>query len=241
MAYCNSSTLVKRTGNAVTAHPLRCRCWSCAFCQPWRRAQLVRWAKDGKPTTFITLTSNPHWGPNPVYRARRLIEAWRLIVKQLRRIKRYKNLQYLIVMEATAKGEPHLHILARALYIDQRWLSNRMKELARAPIVDIRRIRGAKEAARYVAKYVGKAPHQFNHCKRYWNSRDWSHPTRAEIKAARDESTVYFRAPVTFERYAPMLRAVARSIEIAAPNTLAITLADTARAPPFSPFVVADG
>lgn len=232
MTYCNQHTLVKSVGDHVTAYPLRCRCWQCTYCAPWRRAQLVRWAKDGKPTTFITLTSNPHWGPNPQYRARRLIDAWRLIVRQLRRLKRYRNLQYLVVMESTARGEPHLHILARALYIDHKWLSNRMKELTSAPVVDIRRIRGPKEAAKYVSKYVGKEPHQYNHCKRYWYSQDWAHPTRAEMKRARDPNTKFFRAVQGFTEYQVMLRAVAHNIILSAPNMLDITLSPAVRAPP---------
>lgn len=42
-----------------------------------------------------------------------------------------------------------------------------------APIVDIRRVKGAKEAAAYVSKYVGKEPTVFEGTKRYWRSQDW--------------------------------------------------------------------
>jgi hypothetical protein len=52
-----------------------------------------------------------------------------------------------------------------------------MAELIGAPIVDIRRVKSTDAAANYVAKYVGKQPHHFATCKRYWSTRDFClHP-----------------------------------------------------------------
>lgn len=48
-----------------------------------------------------------------------------------------------------------------------------MQELTGSPIVDIRRVPNTNRIANYVAKYVGKEPHKFIRCKRYWSTRDY--------------------------------------------------------------------
>jgi len=42
--------------------------------------------------------------------------------------------------------------------------------------------RQCDEAARYVAKYLGKAPHQFGTFKRYWKSAGWVVSTGEEVE-----------------------------------------------------------
>jgi len=170
---CGEASLVNHGHLKVRAITLRCRAWSCSYCQPWRTGRLIGLAKSGKPNTFITLTVNPKSGPNPEARARALVDAWRQVTRRAKRYYGYKTIPYLCVFEATGKGEPHLHILARCKWIDQKWLSAQMRQLINAPIVDIRRIRGSRHVAHYVAKYVGKGPGQFGTCKRYWHTRDY--------------------------------------------------------------------
>ncbi len=155
---------------AVTAW---CRAWTCCDCAPFRIASLKRQAVDGQPTTFITLTVNPAHGETAEGRARELSNAWKIVVKRARRKFTKGPLEYLAVFEETKKGEPHLHILARCPFIPQRWLSDAMNELIAAPIVDIRAVGHAKNAARYVAKYVGKGPKPFAKLKRYWQSKGY--------------------------------------------------------------------
>jgi len=108
-----------------------------------------------------------------VDRARGLVKAWRLIVKRAKKRHGYKTLDYLCVFEATKAGEPHLHILSRVPWLDQKWLSRQMKEIANAPIVDIRKVRSAKHVAFYIAKYIGKQPQKFGTLKRYWFTKGW--------------------------------------------------------------------
>lgn len=232
MSYCMAHTIVKAAGDKAVAHPLRCRCWSCQHCRPWRAAQLVREAKAGKPRRFVTLTSNPSWGPSKTYRARKLIEAWRIIVRQYRAHFKTSKIQYFIVMETTKTGEPHLHILVRGPYLSQKWLSKRMQELARAPIVDVRYVRSAKKAAEYVSKYVGKAPKQFDGCKRYWRSMDYMHPTRAEIKAQRAPDTTFYFIRQDFATYTKALGSYGITPSAANAYTFAFTLMAGERAPP---------
>lgn len=201
MSYCNRFTIVKYDGERATAHPLRCRAWSCKHCRPWRKSQLVREATEGKPRTFITLTSNPMHLDTPEQRAHALVDAWRHIVRTLRVRPAFKNMQYFIVMERTERGEPHLHILARMPYLKQKWLSDEMRKLTNAPIVDIRHVDSPKHAAYYCAKYCGKDPHRYEGCKRYWRSLDWLHPTRSEVKAQRDPDTEFFFVAMSFSEY----------------------------------------
>lgn len=171
---CTEHTLVNYSAERIVAQPLYCRSWQCDICQPRRQAQLVAAAKRGRPDTFITLTSNPARFASPVERAKALADAWRIVVKRAKRKYGYETLPYLCVFEATKAGEPHLHILARCKWIDQAWLSDQMRALTGAPIVDIRRVISTDKAAHYVAKYVGKEPHHFATCKRYWSTRDFT-------------------------------------------------------------------
>lgn len=139
---------------------------------------------DGNPSTFITLTVNPAHGQSPEGRARELVNAWRIVVKRARRKFTKAALEYLAVFEETKKGEPHLHIVCRAPYIPQPWLSEQMNELIEAPIVDIRRVGSKAGVAKYVAKYVAKGPTTFGTLKRYWSSSGYD-LLKAE-KAAED-------------------------------------------------------
>ena len=173
MTYCNEAVLVNQGVGEVRAVSLRCRAWTCPNCAPERQKQLFAQAMAGAPNTFITLTANPKSGGTPHDRARRLADAWRIIVKRTKRHYKYPTLPYLCVFERTKKGEPHLHILARVPWIDQRLLSKWMDELTQAPIVDIRRIYNHKSMAQYVSKYIAKDPHRFTQNKRYWSTRDW--------------------------------------------------------------------
>lgn len=173
MTVCGEASLVNQGSGQVRAVSLRCRAWGCPLCQPDRQRQLVALAASGKPTVFVTLTSNPKIGASSASRARALARAWPVIVRRACAKYGYSSIPYFCVFEATKRGEPHLHILARVKWIDQRWLSNQMRELTGSPIVDIRKVRSVKQAASYISKYIGKAPHRFATCKRYWRTRSW--------------------------------------------------------------------
>lgn len=171
--YCGEASVVKAGLDGFRAVSVRCRSWKCPDCAKRRKSQLIALAKSGKPDTFITLTVNPAWGHSPEYRAHKLVDAWRTIIKRVKKQYGYKTIPYFCVFEATKKGEPHLHILCRVKWISQKWLSAQMKSLMGAPIVDIRRVRDKSKLAYYISKYMGKDPHRFETCKRYWTTRDW--------------------------------------------------------------------
>lgn len=170
---CNEGSIVNQGLHGPRAVTLRCRAWTCDDCAPERKKQLTALAASGAPTTFITLTSNPATGTSPADRARGLVAAWRSVVAKIKRHYAYDSVAYICVFEATKKGEPHLHILARVGWVGQDWLSKQMAALIGAPIVDIRQVKSARHAALYVTKYIGKAPHRFETCKRYWYTKGW--------------------------------------------------------------------
>jgi len=168
MTICREWSLVKTTPDKCHAKPLYCRSWNCEICRPKRKSQLLALASSGNPNRFLTLTVNPAIGDSPEQRLKLLSHAWKVIVKRLRRQHGSAAINYLAVVEQTKQGEPHLHMLLRTPFISQAWLSDAMRDLIDAPIVDIRLIRNQREVVRYVAKYITKAPTQFGSAKRYW-------------------------------------------------------------------------
>lgn len=173
MPYCGETSLVKHQSNGRTVQMLRCRSWRCPDCVDGRVKRLIAEAIGGAPNTFLTLTVRAKPGDDPNTLAVKLSHAWRNL--RLRAMRHYslKALPFIAIFEATEIGMPHLHILLRCAWIDQRWLSDQMLDLLNSPIVDIRRIDNQGRVAGYVAKYCGSAPHHFGHCKRYWKSRDY--------------------------------------------------------------------
>lgn len=174
---CTDLTFVQEGDRGLHARPLKCKRWSCPYCQPIRHRQLIAKAASGKPDTFLTLTSFEDTAETPVEAAQVLVVAWRKVRAEACRRYGYKSIPFIAVFEETKRGWPHLHILARCKWLDKRWLVERMTVHARAPIVDIKRVRSVRSAARYLMKYVGKAPCQFGTCKRYWTSRDYDDGT----------------------------------------------------------------
>lgn len=178
---CREVALVKNLIGGKIVMPLRCKCWHCAYCKPMRQRQLAEKGRNGKPTTFLTLTVNPAMFENEHERARKLKWAWEVTRRAIKRRWRVKSVPFMAVFEKTQKGEPHLHILARLPFIHQVWLSAQMQRLIGAPVVDIRRVRTQKGVARYVSKYVSEEPQPFEGCKRYWSSHDWELKKREKV------------------------------------------------------------
>lgn len=173
-----------------------CKRWSCDICRPRRHAQLKAIARAGEPQTFITLTIDSKQYPNPDAAAQALVKAWRLTLQRARREKLIDQCEYLAVFESTRKGWPHLHILARTGFIPQQWLSDRLNQYAKSPVVDIRAVTDQQGAATYIAKYVSKNPQAFQGCKRYWKTRHWCRPRTI---ASREPAMPYVAAISTRE------------------------------------------
>lgn len=173
MSYCGQWSSVKHEPGRLRLATLKCRAWGCETCQPNRRRQLVAEACRGRPDTFITLTLHAKAAENPEEAVKSLSRAWRLIRKRHTRLHPDQKLPFLAVVERTKRGTPHLHILARSRWIDQRWLAAAMKEITGSYIVDIRRPKMIRRIAAYAAKYIGKDPAKIGKTKRYWQSQDY--------------------------------------------------------------------
>jgi len=127
------------------------------------------------------------------------VKAWRTIRSEYIEEHGKGSLAFLAVFEETKRGWPHLHIVARAKWIDQPWLSKRMGQLHNSPVVDVRRVTGLGKVAHYIAKYIGKNPHRFEGVKRYWRSLDYLNPV-AELEPDDDAPPAHWERVQTHWR-----------------------------------------
>lgn len=170
---CSEVHLVKSDDEWTEIKPLPCNRWSCEYCGPRRKFQLIAQACAGEPNKILTLTVNPAKGTGPNDRRDMLHDAWKRLVKRILRKMKWKKLPYMAFLERTKRGEPHLHILLRCGYIPQAWIAEQMRAMIGAPICWIEQIKSTKKAINYVSKYVAKEPAQFGNRKRYWVSQGW--------------------------------------------------------------------
>jgi len=168
---CGWSSVVVVDGDAVVISPFSCRSWQCESCAERRRWRLRDECASGRPNKFLTLTCNPALYTSADEAAQDLVCAWRAVLKRLKRQGIAERVEYMAVFEATKKGWPHLHIVCRAPWIDQRWLSDAMRELTGAPVCDVRAVHSQRQLGVYLAKYLSKNPERYQGCKRYWASR----------------------------------------------------------------------
>lgn len=170
MSICRQRSLVNHSPDLTVAQPLYCNCWDCDICKPRRTTKLIAQALAGKPTRFLTLTVAADRPGSPAEHLQELSKTWRLFVQTFRRHVPDKPFEYLVTVEETKAGQPHLHILLRSPSIPHavisQWMSNHMD----SPIVYIEAVKSKKKTARYVAKYIAKKPAQFGSSKRYWQS-----------------------------------------------------------------------
>ena len=170
---CGFGSLHHSSDDAVRIKPASCRSWACETCAPIRKMLCEIEARSGNPNRFLTLTCNPAVGSSPGHRRKIMGKAFPKLMKRIGRLHGGVAPQYFVVVERTKAGEPHFHVLLRCSYVDHKLLSRWWRELTGAWVVDIRAVHGERQAARYVAKYLAKAPVRFGSSKRYWSSRGW--------------------------------------------------------------------
>lgn len=185
-------TIVKHQAGTATVIKLTCRSWNCQKCQVDRKRSLISEVKEGSPQRLITLTVNPSWFDSPIERAEKLVAAWRLIRRRFLKLHRNAVVEFMAIFEKTQLGEPHLHIVQRGAFMSQRWLSSQLEQLIGAKIVDIRYVRSPKHVAWYVAKYIGKEPHQFGTLKRYWRSTKYLPMSKAKARKMRNSGARFY-------------------------------------------------
>ena len=170
------SVLGEADGRPIVALPLYCRKWSCPDCSKHLKRRLKKRLISGQPNAFLTLTTNPaaHEGPRAAFLD--ATYAVNKLFKILRRRYPRSRLEYALVWEQTKRGYPHAHVLLRAPYIPQAFLSRTWERLSGAKIIDIRMVRTEGEAAAYVSKYLTKDPAVPEGYKRYRTSRRYTQP-----------------------------------------------------------------
>jgi len=102
----------------------------------------------GEPIRFLTLTSSDE-------STRPIKKSFAILVKRIRR--KFGSFEYLDVNEKPGEPRSHLHVLFRGSFLHQAWLSQAWCVINKAPIVDIRLVRGSKrQIAGYLLKYLDK-------------------------------------------------------------------------------------
>ena len=124
-----------------------------------------------KATTLLTLTCNPARYASRDEAFLRTSLAVNQLFKRIRRRWPDARIEYFLVWERTKKGWPHIHLLLRAPFIPQGWLSHAWNELTGAPIVDIRALHSPVQIVSYISKYLAKDPQAPHGMKRYRASR----------------------------------------------------------------------
>lgn len=170
---CGLSTFHGENSEGVTWARFRCHLWRCERCAPKKLKRLTKDAILGRPTAMLTLTVNPLRYDDKNQAARDLVVSFRRMREAIQKQKGIGAIPFLAVFEETKAGWPHLHILWRAPYVSQKWISQYMKRRTDAPIVDISRVKSRKHAAAYVSKYLSKAPRAWQGCKRWWRNSEY--------------------------------------------------------------------
>lgn len=180
---CSGEIAVNQNPDEGQATLLKCRRWSCPNCLPDLRRGVIARAIDGKPKAMLTLTCDPARYETPDEAARDMKRALVLLRRHIAAKIGVEKLPFICVFERHKSGWPHMHLLIRGPFIPWKWLSLTWQRLIGAFHVDIRKIHGPSEAARYVAKYIGKEPFAFEGCKRWWRSHNYDEsPERDDRK-----------------------------------------------------------
>lgn len=171
--FCGEQSILTTSDFGEIAAPVKCKRWSCENCSEWRQRCLQARCIEGKPNRFITFTCRRGQFPDEGTTAQAMVKAWRTIVLRWRRLNKWHKCEYIAVFEPHVSGWPHMHILWKGHWIDQQWLSQQGTALLNSHHQSVSKIKDARSAAFYVAKYFSKAPAKFANCKRYWTSKNW--------------------------------------------------------------------
>lgn len=170
---CGEAHIVNRTFAEGEASMLYCKRWSCPTCRPKNRWRVILNADAGRATAMLTLTIDPARYDTPDDAARDMVRGWRLFRRRLAKDKGIENLPFCVVFEQHKSGWPHMHLLIRSKFIAWGYIKRVWQETVGASHVHIRAIRGGRSASHYISKYIGKDPHAFDGCKRWWRSHNY--------------------------------------------------------------------
>ena len=172
-----ASGVIERNGERVYAYAqIPCRRWTCDYCGPrmkWRlRERITAAVVEKRLSRLMTLTLDPKKFGDEMPKPKVIWGVWRKFRVSLRR-RFEKSLSYVAVLELQKSGMPHLHVLVSE-FIAQEWISKAWDAVGGGPIADIRAVRSAKEAGRYVVKYLAKGftSARLRGVRRYSSSRN---------------------------------------------------------------------
>lgn len=132
-------------------------------------------AAAGKPERIITLTTRPRPGLSLGRSVRWLRGRWTALLRWLRR--NYPRIEYMAFLELHKSGWPHLHILTRGCYVEQRILSDRWQKLTGAFKAYIQKVdrtwKGINEATKYCLKTARQVHEACPELPVYTKSKRW--------------------------------------------------------------------
>ena len=201
---CTNQIAVNQMAAEGHVAAIRCKRWSCPQCHEVNRLRVIQAAVDGKPKAMLTLTVSSKQYPSHEEATAALKHGLRLLRLTLRRHPKFENFEFMAVFEKHQSGFPHLHLLIRGKFLPWSWLTRRWKEITGSTHIDIRKIKGRKDAARYVAKYLGKDLSAFEGCKRWWRSHGYAPEPSNDNEAARP-AKAWSRFIADFDRMALIL------------------------------------
>lgn len=152
--YATTLVAYSRVLKADVICQIKCKRWGCSHCGPRRITSLALRCKQAKPNRLLTLTVD-----TKLYLSQR--EAYdstrRKVTELASRIRRrFKEFEYIRILEVTKKGWPHYHLLVRSPYIPHSYLRDTWAELTGATIVDVRQMKKDNNVYFYVLKYLSK-------------------------------------------------------------------------------------
>lgn len=209
---CCRSALVatNSAGNITRVIPIYCHKWSCPRCGKKKKGLWRSYALAGEPERLITLTCKPDDLLTARQQVKKMKQAFSRLIQRLRR--KYGILEYLAVWELTKAGLPHVHVLQRGTFIDQKELSRFWNDLTGAYIVDIKKIASQEQVSNYVMKYLTKAITQmqesFSGIRVIQRSKNWILPKHAPLFKRQhpdagepEEWRFVFASPAQIENY----------------------------------------
>ena len=167
VAHCGDGAAIGQcpVTHRIVVVPLCCKSWACSYCATKLAHSWAHRIAEAEPQRLITITVNPHWHPSPLAAYMALKKCWTGFVKSWRLGRglghngadRPHTLEYAAIWELQpGTGYPHLHVLQRGDYVPQAYLTEWITHARVGKICDIRAVKHAHAAARYVVKYTGK-------------------------------------------------------------------------------------
>ena len=199
---CGETSVVNHTPAGRCVLPKWCGRWQCDDCAVVRRKRIIAEICGGLPTLFLTITWKVRDGWTPDEAARALKRAWQRYGAWHRRHHGTATLQYLAVMEATDAGWPHIHFAIRANSISLKTLRAMLAKDIDSPVLKLLKLKGVHRLAAYLAKYLGKGPHQFGTMKRYWKTLSWLLPDFLDEGRRRRRTGEWCADPRTWQEIA---------------------------------------